>query len=62
VVLTAIDGLSADDETALLYVGLSRARVHLVVIATDVTMQRLGLAGGGASVGAGYRATETTES
>ena len=45
VVLTAIDDLPADDETALLYVGLSRARVHLVVIATDATMKRLGLAG-----------------
>jgi len=47
VVLTAIDDLSADDETALLYVGLSRARVHLVMIATDETMKRLGLAGSG---------------
>jgi superfamily I DNA/RNA helicase len=46
VVLTAIDELSADDETALLYVGLSRARVHLVVIATGVTISRLRLSGG----------------
>ena len=46
VVLTAIDELTADDETTLLYVGLSRARVHLVVIATDVTMSRLRLSGG----------------
>lgn len=46
VVLTGIDELSADEETALLYVGLSRARVHLVVIATEATMKRLGLAGG----------------
>jgi len=45
VVLTGIDDLAADEETALLYVGLSRARVHLVVIATDETMKRLGLAG-----------------
>ena len=47
VVLTGIDELAADEETALLYVGLSRARVHLVVIATDETMKRLGLAGSG---------------
>jgi len=46
VVLTAIDELTADDETALLYVGLSRARVHLVVIATEVTMSRLKLGRG----------------
>jgi len=46
VVLTAIDQLPADDETTLLYVGLSRARVHLVVIATDETMSRLRLSGG----------------
>jgi superfamily I DNA and RNA helicase len=45
VVLAAIDELPPDDETALLYVGLSRARVHLVVIAKDETMTRLGLAG-----------------
>ena len=36
VILTAIDDLPAAEETALLYVGLSRARVHLVVIATDL--------------------------
>ena len=46
VVLTAIDELPADDETTLLYVGLSRARVHLIVIATDETMSRLRLSGG----------------
>ena len=46
VILTAIDELTADDETALLYVGLSRARVHLVVIATEVTMSRLRLSRG----------------
>ena len=45
VILTAIDDLPAAEETALLYVGLSRARAHLVVIATDLTMKRLGLAG-----------------
>jgi superfamily I DNA/RNA helicase len=44
VVLTGIDDLSPEEETALLYVGLSRARVHLVVIAKDETMTRLGLA------------------
>ena len=44
VILTAIDDLRAEEETAILYCGLSRARAHLVVIATDATMQRLGLA------------------
>jgi ATP-dependent exoDNAse (exonuclease V) beta subunit len=44
VILTAIDDLSAAEETALLYVGLSRARAHFVLIATDATMQRLRLA------------------
>ena len=45
VILTAIDDLRAEEETAILYCGLSRARAHLVVIATDETMKRLGLAG-----------------
>lgn len=46
IVLTGIDDLPAAEETALLYVGLSRARVHLVVIATEVTMSRLRLSRG----------------
>ena len=41
VLLTAIDDLPVEEETAMLYVGLSRARVHLIVIATDATMRRL---------------------
>lgn len=46
VVLTAIDDLPPEDENALLYVGLSRARVHLVVIARASTVARLGIACG----------------
>ena len=41
VVLTAIDDLPSDVETGLLYVGLSRARVHLVIVATEATMERV---------------------
>jgi len=43
VILTAIDGLPPDEEDALLYVGLSRARVQLIVVATRATMERLRL-------------------
>jgi hypothetical protein len=43
VVLTAIDDLTAEEETALLYVGLSRARVHLVIVATEATMTKVGV-------------------
>ena len=42
IVLTGIDDLPAAEETALLYVGLSRARVHLVIVATEATMERVG--------------------
>jgi len=42
IVLTGIDDLPATEETALLYVGLSRARVHLVIVATEATMERVG--------------------
>ena len=42
IVLTGIDDLPATEETALLYCGLSRARVHLVIVATEATMERVG--------------------
>jgi hypothetical protein len=42
IVLTGIDDLPATEEQALLYVGLSRARVHLVIVATEATMERVG--------------------
>jgi superfamily I DNA/RNA helicase len=42
IVLTGIDELPAAEEQALLYVGLSRARVHLVIVATEKTMERVG--------------------
>jgi len=42
VILTAIDDLPAAEEAALLCVGLSRARVHLVIVATQATMERIG--------------------
>jgi len=42
IVLTGIDDLPAADETALRYCGLSRARVHLVIVATGATMERVG--------------------
>jgi superfamily I DNA/RNA helicase len=51
IVLTGIDDLPATEETALLYVGLSRARVHLVIVATEATMERV--AGSGADVKGG---------
>ena len=40
VVLTGIDELEPDDENGMLYVALSRARVHQVVIATASTIAR----------------------
>ena len=43
VVLAGIDHLPPDEENALLYVGLSRARVHVVVMASAATIHRLGL-------------------
>ena len=41
IILTGIDDLPAAEETALLYCGLSRARVHLVIVATEATMERV---------------------
>jgi hypothetical protein len=46
VILTAIDDLPAGEETALLYCGLSRARAHLVIVATEKTIERVGRGGG----------------
>ncbi len=43
VVLTAIDDLPPAEENALLYVGLSRARIHLIVVAQASTLSRLGI-------------------
>jgi len=43
VVLAGIDRLPPDEENALLYVGLSRARVHLAVVASAGTIERLGM-------------------
>ncbi len=43
VILTGIDHLAPDEENALLYVGLSRARLHLAVVASAGTIDRLGL-------------------
>ena len=43
VILAGIDHLPPDEENALLYVGLSRARVHLAVVASAATLNRLGL-------------------
>jgi superfamily I DNA/RNA helicase len=48
IVLTGIDHLPPDEENALLYVGLSRARVHLAVVAAAATLGRLGLREGSA--------------
>jgi len=45
IVLTGIDDLPAADEQALLYVGLSRARIHLVIVATEATMERVAAKG-----------------
>jgi hypothetical protein len=41
---TGIDHLLPEDEDARLYVGLSRARVHLAIVANAATIERLGLA------------------
>jgi len=46
IVLTGIDDLEPEDEKSRLYVGLSRARVYLVVVATATTLERLGLVNG----------------
>lgn len=43
IVLTGIDDVPPEDEKSLLYVGLSRARVYLVVVATSATLARIGL-------------------
>jgi hypothetical protein len=43
VVLTAIDELPPDEEQALLYVGLSRARIYLIVVATASKLTKLGI-------------------
>jgi Nuclease-related domain/UvrD-like helicase C-terminal domain len=43
IVLTGIDHLPPDEENALLYVGSSRARVGLAVVAAAATLERLGL-------------------
>ena len=43
VILTAIDDLRAEEETAILYCGLSRARAHLVVVAKEETLGRLSI-------------------
>lgn len=41
IILAGIDHLAPDEENALLYVGLSRARVHLTVVAGKAVLQRL---------------------
>jgi superfamily I DNA/RNA helicase len=43
VILVDVDDLPAAEADALFYVGLSRARVHLVVIASPATLRALGL-------------------
>lgn len=45
IVLAGIDNLPTEDEQALLYVGSSRARTYLAVVARQETMGRLGLLG-----------------
>ena len=47
IVLAGIDHLPPEEEDALLYVGLSRARVYLAVVATAATLERLGLGAAG---------------
>jgi len=44
VVLTALEGLQGDEAVAVLYVGSSRARVYLIIVATTDTLTRLDLA------------------
>ncbi len=44
ILLADIDGLSADDADSLVYVGVTRARTHLAVLAEKATVDRLGLA------------------
>jgi hypothetical protein len=49
VILAGIDSLAPDDESSLLYVGLSRARTYLAVVASQATLERLGFAAGAGS-------------
>jgi len=43
VILAGIDNLPADEERALLYVGLSRARAYLAVVAGEASLRRQGM-------------------
>jgi UvrD-like helicase C-terminal domain/AAA domain len=43
VILTELDDLKPEERDRLLYVGVSRARAHLVVVARDETLELLGL-------------------
>jgi superfamily I DNA/RNA helicase len=45
ILLVGIDDLAPEDEQALLYVGLSRARTYLAVVARQATLGRLGFGG-----------------
>lgn len=46
VILTEIDDLPAGDSEGLLYVGITRARTHLAVVARPETLRHLGLSPG----------------
>jgi len=41
VVLAGIDRLPVEEEQALLYVGLSRARTYLAVVGSEMVLQRI---------------------
>lgn len=43
IVLTELEGLEGKEAAGVLYVGLSRARVHLIIVATAAALVRLGL-------------------
>jgi ATP-dependent exoDNAse (exonuclease V) alpha subunit len=45
VILTGLDGLQPDTAASLLYVGITRARSHLVIVERAEVLARWGLAG-----------------
>ncbi len=46
VILTGLDGLHTDTAASLLYVGITRARSHLIVVERAAVLERWGLQGG----------------
>jgi len=47
VILTGLEGINAANANTLIYVGITRARQHLVVLEKPEVLAKWGLAGGG---------------